>query len=108
MHAMGNEGAWQALHDELNTQATQFTELEQWFAVEATERGGVAITRLRIHDVLLWGALEDGGQERRRLLDAGNDALGQPRRVSAAVDELSYPSRRPTATPMSSRRSRTS
>ncbi len=79
MHAMGNEGAWQALHDELNTQATQFTELEQWFAVEATERGGVAITRLRIHDVLLWGALEEGGQERRRLLDAGNDALGRPR-----------------------------
>ena len=53
---MGGTGAWQVLHDELNSQAAQFTHLEKWFAAEAAKRGGAHLTRLRIHDILLWAA----------------------------------------------------
>jgi hypothetical protein len=51
---MGGPGGWQVLHDELTDQAGQFTYLEQWFAAQATNRGGVHLTRLRLHDILLW------------------------------------------------------
>jgi Family of unknown function (DUF6308) len=73
---MGGRRAWQVLHDELTSQADQFTHLEQWFAVEATKRGGVHLTRLRIHDILLWGTITDAGAEREALSRAGQEALG--------------------------------
>jgi hypothetical protein len=69
---MGGEGAWVALHNELTLQEARFTRLEQWFAAEAAKRGGVPLTRLRIHDILLWGA----GSEREALSRAGHQALG--------------------------------
>ena len=70
---MGGKGAWQVLHDELTGQASQFSHLEQWFAGEATKRGGVHLTRLRIHDILLWA---ESGAERAALTKAGQDVLG--------------------------------
>jgi Family of unknown function (DUF6308) len=73
---MGGRRAWQVLHDELTSQAAQFTHLEQWFAVQATKRGGVHLTRLRIHDILLWGAITDAGGKREALSRAGQQALG--------------------------------
>lgn len=75
--AMGGKQAWATLHEELCEQATQFTHLEQWFAVEATKRGGVHLTRLRIHDILLWGAIANAGSEREALMRAGRDVLGR-------------------------------
>jgi hypothetical protein len=72
---MGRRGAWQVLHAELTSQVVQFTHLEQWFSVEATKRGGVHLTRLRIHDILLWGAIANAGAEREALSRAGHEAL---------------------------------
>lgn len=51
---MGGNLAWQVLHDELISQADKFVYLEQWFKEEAAKRGGVCLSRLRIHDILLW------------------------------------------------------
>lgn len=73
MARMGGSGAWQVLHDELTGQAGQFTHLEQWFAVQAASRGGMHLTRLRIHDILLWA---DTQGERGPLTRAGHQVLG--------------------------------
>lgn len=75
---MGGGRAWQDLHDELTRQEPQFTHLEQWFAGEAARRGGVWLTRLRIHDILLWAAITRGGMERESLIRSGQDVLGRP------------------------------
>ena len=75
VHKMGGTLAWQVLHDELTKQSTQFSHLEQWFAVEATKRGGVHLSRLRIHDILLWAATTRPGSEREALAQAGQDVL---------------------------------
>ncbi|HUC23122.1 MAG TPA: DUF6308 family protein [Streptosporangiaceae bacterium] len=72
MAKMGGAGAWQVLHDDLTGQAGRFTYLEQWFATQATSRGGVHLTRLRIHDILLWA---DTWRERRPLTEAGHEVL---------------------------------
>lgn len=46
--------AWERVHDDLTGQEASFVELEQWFADLATRLGGVSLTRLRLHDILLW------------------------------------------------------
>ena len=76
---MGGRDAWQVLHDELTAQAAQFTYLEQWFVALATNRGGVHLTRLRIHDILLWA---DATAQRAALGRAGHDVLGRLPRAS--------------------------
>jgi Family of unknown function (DUF6308) len=68
---------WQTLHVELTSQAKQFEHLEQWFAAQAIERGGTCLTRLRIHDILLWGGTTRSGAERERLMGDGGTALGR-------------------------------
>jgi hypothetical protein len=57
--------AWAGIHHDLATQQSQFEELEEWFGEEATkeERQGVPITRLRIHDILLWCAQAAGQKD---------------------------------------------
>jgi hypothetical protein len=75
--AMGAESAWRVLHAELQDQAAQFVYLEQWFAARAAERGGVGLSRLRIHDILHWGNIARGGAERERLIHAGRSVLGR-------------------------------
>ena len=73
---MGHSRAWEKLHCELTEQAVQFSSLERWFAAEAMKRGGVQLTRLRIHDILLWGAIANSGTERRALMRAGREVFG--------------------------------
>jgi hypothetical protein len=46
--------AWPAIHRDLNEAPAEFADLERRFATLAAANGGVALTRLRIHDVLLW------------------------------------------------------
>lgn len=75
--AMGAESAWRVLHAELQDQAEPFSHLEQWFAAQAAERGGIALTRLRLHDILHWGAIARGGAMRERLISAGREVLGR-------------------------------
>jgi Family of unknown function (DUF6308) len=84
VHKMGGTLAWQVLHDELTRQSAQFGHLEQWFAVEATKRGGVHLTRLRIHDILLWAGITRSGAERDALTRAGRGVLGRAASSPAA------------------------
>jgi hypothetical protein len=79
--AYPSKQAWVGIHDDLVAQEQQFDELERWFAVEAVKRGGVALTRLRIHDILLWSMQTD---KVAKLLAAGA-AIGAhtpPQRMS--------------------------
>ena len=69
---MGGQRAWQVLHSELTDQAEEFTHLEQWFAAEAKKRCGVHLTRVRIHDILLWGEISGW---REALMRTGRDVL---------------------------------
>lgn len=72
MRRCGDE--WQTLHAELTNQVGQFKHLERWFAGQAIERGGMLLTRLRIHDILLWA---DVTGQRRALIAAGQRVLGR-------------------------------
>jgi hypothetical protein len=55
---LGGKLAWQTIHHDLEKFETEFVELEEWFAGVALQMHGVALTRLRIHDILLWGECE--------------------------------------------------
>ena len=66
-------GEWQTLYVELTSYVDRFKHLEQWFAGQAIERGGVLLTRLRIHDILLWA---DVTGQRKALIAAGQKVLG--------------------------------
>lgn len=55
---LGHDVAWFTIYNELTANAAAFTALENWFASAALTMHGVALTQLRIHDILLWGALE--------------------------------------------------
>lgn len=47
-------GAWLAVHSDLATQQAQFEGLEDWFRGLSVEKGSTPLTRLRLHDILLW------------------------------------------------------
>lgn len=51
---IGAEGAWGRIHDDLVAMPDVWTELEERFAAEAERRDGVRLTRLRLHDILVW------------------------------------------------------
>jgi hypothetical protein len=75
VRVMGRCGSpWQTLHRELTTQPNQFEHLEKWFAIQAIKRGGAYLTRLRIHDILLWGEITG---ERGSLDRAGRPFLDE-------------------------------
>jgi hypothetical protein len=65
---------WGTIHQELTTHSAEFDYLEGWFAVFALARGGVPLTRLRIHDILLWG---DVIGDRVAMINAGAPLLGR-------------------------------
>lgn len=47
--------AWLNVFDDLTIQAVPFSELEMWFdSLRQKHEGTTALTRLRIHDILLW------------------------------------------------------
>lgn len=48
------QGAWRQIHDELTMDPDDWRRLEQRFASVATHFGGRQLTRLRLHDILLW------------------------------------------------------
>lgn len=48
------ENLWLTIHKDLSDYEKAFCELEVWFAMLAGSRGGVPLTRLRLHDILLW------------------------------------------------------
>lgn len=54
---LGHQHAWAAIHADLQRHVQEFTALEEWFAALATAYDGVQLTRLRIHDILLWADL---------------------------------------------------
>jgi hypothetical protein len=49
-----SQTAWTGVHDELTANPHGWTWLEHHFAAAAAQHGGVPLTRLRIHDVLVW------------------------------------------------------
>jgi len=48
------DGAWSMIYTELNGHASEWEDLEDWFAGQASARSGVPLTRLRMHDIVLW------------------------------------------------------
>jgi hypothetical protein len=54
---------WRHIHQDLTATAQAWQELDRAFAEAATNRQGVPVTRLRLHDILLWaqavGAWDD-------------------------------------------------
>lgn len=63
----GLTSAWAQIHEDLALQASEFADLEDWFQKEATSRSLVPLTRLRLHDILLWCAVT-GKRERAEAL----------------------------------------
>ena len=55
--------AWSGICEELQRHESEFVELERWFEALAHEHTGTALTRLRLHDILLWTART--GQDRQ-------------------------------------------
>ncbi len=53
-HRDGVVGLWGVVHRELQANADQFSALEKAFADLMTGKDDVALTRLRLHDILLW------------------------------------------------------
>ena len=54
MKVLQHDTSWALIHHDLTSQVEEFEHLETWFANEAASRGGVAILRLRMHDILVW------------------------------------------------------
>lgn len=52
--ALGSPGLWGKVHADLVGQAGIWEELEDWLAMLASMNRGVKLTRLRLHDILLW------------------------------------------------------
>ena len=74
LESLGGAGkAWAVIHGDLTRHADEFEELETWFAALASQKGGVQLTRLRIHDILLWGHVSPNGAG---LASAGRGVLG--------------------------------
>jgi hypothetical protein len=54
VHADDITGMWGVVHRELTANSDQFSALEKAFAQLVDEQGDVPLTRLRLHDILLW------------------------------------------------------
>lgn len=55
------EDLWLTIRRDLEASAEQFSILETWFAGTAAAQGGVALTRLRLYDILLWWRVHHEG-----------------------------------------------
>lgn len=67
---LGPKDAWGQIHDDLVATPDAWAELEERFTAEAQRREGVCLTRLRLHDILVWtdttgdwDAARDAGRE---------------------------------------------
>lgn len=54
---LGGFRAWTTISEDLTRHEQEFVVLEDWFATLAAAHDAVRLTRLRIHDILLWGEL---------------------------------------------------
>ncbi len=59
--------SWLTIHDDLNANPAGWRHLESQIAKLADERGLVALTRLRLHDILLWTQVTGQDETARRL-----------------------------------------
>jgi Family of unknown function (DUF6308) len=57
------EGAWVTILEDLQRHAAEFDALEAWFKELAKSRDEVALTRLRLYDILLWCRVVGEDQE---------------------------------------------
>lgn len=64
--------AWSGIHADLTRNAVDFALLEGWFSGFAQPLGGVPLTQLRLHDILLW---LDGRGDRVAAIAAGQPLL---------------------------------
>jgi hypothetical protein len=64
---------WIGIYDDLQCQVAEFADLEQWFGDLALRNSGVGISRLRIHDVVLWCSVTGEFERTER---AGRKILG--------------------------------
>ena len=70
---LGAQHAWATIHRDLTRNCREFAELEEWFAdLAAAVTDSASLTRLRIHDILLWGDLH---KDRRAMQQKGRDFL---------------------------------
>jgi hypothetical protein len=55
---LGNQSSgrnpWQQIHAEVTDARQDFEDLRSWFAGLAATREGVALSLLRLHDILVW------------------------------------------------------
>lgn len=67
--------AWKQIHEDI--QQPEFRELEEWFEADIAGRSlptqAVPLSRLRLHDILLWGSRPPQNEE---LQKAGSELLG--------------------------------
>jgi len=63
--------AWQQIHLELAASREEFESLRSWFAEQAADRGGVAVSLTRLYDILLWLKAK-GVNEWEAALEAGS------------------------------------
>lgn len=76
LKAYPTTGAWTGLYDDLHAHEEEFVALEAWFAREAGLRSAMPLTRLRIHDILLWAKQSSG--QLTPLMSAGNVVRATP------------------------------
>jgi len=70
---LGGVRAWATIWEDLTRHEQEFAALEDWFATLASAHDGVRLTRLRIHDILLWGELSG---DRPAMESLGRQFLG--------------------------------
>jgi hypothetical protein len=75
----GIRNYWLGIHQDLDAHSAGFQELEDWFEKQARVRGEVRLTRLRLHDILLWTHQtkdgKDGRSNRDIAAELGEDLL---------------------------------
>jgi hypothetical protein len=70
---LGGSRAWATIWEDLTRHEQEFVALEDWFATLAAAHDGVRLTRLRIHDIMLWGELSG---DRPMMESLGRQLLG--------------------------------
>lgn len=72
-HYPNGSAVWSDICVELQTQSEQFMTLEGWFNAVATRNNGRMLTRLRLHDILLWAGSDP--EDWNATLEAGQPYL---------------------------------
>ncbi len=75
--------SWTLIHKDLTTQSEAFAALEEWFAVEAKNRKRPSLTRLRMHDIIVWLTQRDRARAAagKPLTDGWADAVAEGARL---------------------------